>query len=152
MEEAPVLTRVLQIRKSRNRRISFRGHPVNYWDGDWRVLGSPGEEGEQVGTAFPVTFLPFDEGSTSPSVKGPASLLGGQRALLPTRRVRGARTVPPRPILSAGPAAEAAACLFLRPHSRHAPRLQELTCFQGQSIRIPSPAPHLAWSSSLPQS
>ena len=35
VEEAPVLTRVLRIRKSRNRRIPFRGHPVNYRDGDW---------------------------------------------------------------------------------------------------------------------
>ena len=41
----------------------FEGRPVNYQDGEWRVLGSPGEEGEQVGTAFPVTFLPVDEGS-----------------------------------------------------------------------------------------
>ena len=73
MEEAPVLTHGLWIRKSQNRRISFRGRPVNYWDGDWRVLGSPGEEGEQVGTALPVTFLPFDEGSAGLSVKGPAS-------------------------------------------------------------------------------
>ena len=51
----------------------FPGASVNYWDGDWRVLGSPGEEGEQVGTALPVTFLPFDEGSAGLSVKGPAS-------------------------------------------------------------------------------
>ena len=152
VEEAPVLTRVLWIRKSQNRRIPFRGHPVNYRDGEWRVLGSPGEEGEQVGTAFPVTFLPFYEGSIGLFVKRPDSPLGGQRAPLPTRWVKGARTVPPRPVLSAGPEAEAAACLFLRPHNRHAPQLQELTCFQGQSIHIPSPAPHLAWSSSLPQS